>query len=235
MNDIKFITFIWLFKDLNINYINDYIKSQQNINMENNQKLLKPYYNNILKYWEDNEWIYYMRYKDIIWEKIKKYLGYLYFWKEPWFLNQKINYKIYKMTFQCESQTLLNDLQNKSIKKEFIEYNNNNIFTDSLVFQTKSNGYYIGNIYNKQYYSLNYESPKKDDLKFALKRGSMSVDFRPRTAKLYYTGGWIMGMTINDIMCLNLHTMKLNQISKLKKGTAYHSMTFFPDSLGMLL
>ena len=136
------------------------------------------------------------RHKNII-LLIKHFTGYMFGWRPPWIVQkgQRIlnNLKLYKKTYQYPSQSLNNDYLNDDNKKYMCKLNKNNVFSDSLLVLTNNDGYYLGNILSGYWYKMGHEIPRLPNLECALKRGSMSIDLFPRSSRLYFAGGFVMG------------------------------------------
>lgn len=127
---------------------------------------------------------------------IASYSGFMFGWQTPWIIQKSDkllrNLHLYQRTFQYPSQSLSNDLIRAEHKKYMQTHNRNNLFTDSILLSTISNGYYLGNILNGNWYKLGFECPQLENLKAALKRGSMAVDLFPRSSRLYFAGGLVL-------------------------------------------
>eukprot|EP01083_Nonionella_stella_P023635 65398_1 len=176
----------------------------------------------------------YEKHLDII-SLIALYSGSLFGWKEPWIVQspQKVlrNLKMYQKTYHYPSQSLSSDDNRMENKKYMQSHNKNNILSDSILVSTKHNGYWLGNLLSGQWYELGIETPCLENLRSAVSRGSMSVDLFPRSNRLYFAGGLVMGMPISTIAELDLDSMRLGPVDEMPIPRAYPSMVFFPDSL----
>ena len=146
-------------------------------------------------------------------ELIALYCGSLFGWKEPWIVQSpsKVlrNLKMFQKTYHYPSQSLSTDDSRVENKRYMIQHNANNILSDSILVSTKSHGYWLGNIVEGQWYELGVETPLLENLRSAVARGSMSVDLFPRSNRLYFAGGLVMGMPISTIAELDLDSMRL--------------------------
>lgn len=115
-----------------------------------------------------------------------------------------------------------------------LQHNSSNMLSDSILVSTKHSGYWLGNLAEGQWYELGLESPHLENLRSAVARGSMSVDLFPRSNRLYFAGGLVMGMPISTIAELDLDSMRLGPVDEMPIPRAYHSMVFFPDSLVLI-
>ena len=116
---------------------------------------------------------------------------------------------MYQKTYHYPSQSLSSDDNRLENKKYMLSHNKNNILSDSILISTKSNGYWLGNILSGEWYELGIETPHLENLQSAVSRGSMSVDLFPRSNRLYFAGGLVMGMPISTIAELDLDSMRL--------------------------
>ena len=98
----------------------------------------------------------------------------------------------------------------------------------------KYGGYWLGNIISGEWYNLGLEIPHLTNLCSAVSRHSMSIDIFPRSNKLYFSGGLVMGMPISTIAELDLDSMRLGPLDEMPLPRAYPSMVFFPDSLVLI-
>ena len=116
----------------------------------------------------------------------------------------------YKKSFSYPSQSLSYDVLYPKKKKLYDSHNLNNMLSDCFLINTgTSDGYYLGNVLNGNYFKLGNESPQLANLTSALKRHSMAVKIFPRSERIYLSGGLVMGMPISTVAELDLNTMKI--------------------------
>jgi len=191
---------------------------------------------------QNDEMMTYSHYLHFYYEKhliviqlISIYCGSLFGWREPWIVQspQKVlkNLKMYQKTYHYPSQSLSSDDTRTENRKYMERHNKNNILSDCILVSTKKNGYWLGNLLSGEWYPLGVETPCLENLRSAVSRGSMSVDLFPRSNRLYFAGGLVMGMPISTIAELDLDSMRLGPVDEMPIPRAYPSMVFFPDSL----
>uniref|UniRef100_A0A7S0TBZ4 Uncharacterized protein n=2 Tax=Elphidium margaritaceum TaxID=933848 RepID=A0A7S0TBZ4_9EUKA len=204
---------------------------------------VKSYTTNATSRWTTNHsysqylQCYYDEHLSIV-QLISLFCGHLFGWKEPWIVQSphKVlrNLKMYQKTFHYPSQSLSADDSRLENRRFMQSHNRNNILSDSILVSTKHSGYWLGNIVSGEWYELGLETPHLENLHSAMWRGSMSVDLFPRSSRLYFAGGLVMGMPISTIAELDLDSMRLGPVGEMPIPRAYPSMVFFPDSLVLL-
>ena len=141
---------------------------------------------------------------------------------------------------QCNPFTSRNIRKNNSNSKITFNKNRNitNIKNIKNIRNSDRYGWYLGNPVNGHWYQLGNEIPKISHLRMALKRNSMATAFSPRTNKLYFAGGYALGMPVSSLAQLDLDTMKVRNIAEMERKhqpRAYASMVFWPDNICSLI